>query len=360
MRSKLWVILVLLLLLFGCSSSSDEGNNVTVLTETKEGEYTYIIPFESSDTRSYHGTYQSHYDIIEIGVGLEDYSKSNFPTDDYYVQEGQIIDREMLLNLVSRESDTNTQGLNPSKGASFLTGNGDESIVDPVIVTDVFELDFVKKSKNDFDIDGITLAIIVNKNQTITVDGVDQSYTITDDRLWEYASNAGRKLESYMRTIEGISDMPICILIYSTASSDATLPGGYLGSGYFTGRTGQFTHFSEKWYLIPTTEANNIDSDTYNKLINMKSALKEFLPESINIMGQAKYIDGEISLLKIQITVQGKTYAEIKALTQYCTQLIRDFSEDMRIIVNIKDNDEVVSVIERLSGSDTSTTTYLN
>lgn len=359
MRNKLLVVLVLLLLV-GCSNNSEETNNVTVLTETKEGEYTYIIPFVSTDTRSYHGTYQSHYDIVEIGIGLEDYSKQYFSTDDYYVQEGQVITRDILLSLVARESDTNTQGLNSSKGATFLTGNADESIVDPVIVTDVFELDFVKKSKTDYDIDGITLAIIVNKNQTVTVDGVDQSYTITDERLWEYASNAGRKLESYLRTIDGIADMPICILIYSTASSDATLPGGYIGSGYFTGRTGQFTQMTEKWYLIPTTAASNIDSDTYNKLINMKSAIKEFLPESINIMGQAKYIDGEISLLKIQISVQGKTYAEIKALTQYCTQLIRDFSTDMRLIVNIKDNDEVISVIERLSGSDISTTTYLN
>lgn len=360
MRKKLIMILIMILSLAGCTQTDSEGHDVTILTETNEGEYAYILPFESTDTRSYHGTYQSRYDIIEIGVGLEDYSKAYFPTDDYYAQEGQIITRDILTNLVARESDTNTQGLNPSKGSSFLTGNGDESIIDPVVVTDVFELDFIKKNNNDYTADGITLAIVVNKNQTTTVDGVTTSYTISDDRLWEYASNAGRKLESYLRTLEGIADMPICILIYSTASSDATLPGGYIGSGYFTGRTGQFSQFSEQWVLIPTTEANSLDSDTYNKLVNMKAAIKEFLPESITIMGQAKYVDGAVTLLKIQIGVKGKTYAEIRALTQYCAQLIRDFSEDMRIVVNIKSNDEVVSIIERKSGSSDIATTYLN
>lgn len=362
MRNRSHLIIGLLLSIFmtACSPKEEDSNTQIILTETNKGEYAYLIPFVSSDTRSYHGTYQSRHDINEIGIGLEEYSKVYFAPADYYVQEGVVINRNTLLNLVARESDTNTQGLNPSKGSSFLTGNGDERVVDPVIVTDVFELDFIKKKNTEMTIEGITLAMVVNKNQRVTVDGATVNYTLTDDSLWEYASNAGRKLESYLRTLDGIADMPIYILIYSTASSDETLPGGYIGGGYFTGRSGQFTRFNEKWVLMPTTEGSQIDSDTYNKLLNMKRAVLEFLPESVNIIAEAKYVNNELTLLKIKLRVQGKTYAEVRALTQYCVQLIQDFNKDMRIIVTVDSNDEIVAIIERAIDTDEVLTTYIN
>ena len=359
-RSISIICLILAVFLSACSPNEEDNDTQIVLTETNKGEYAYIIPFVSTDTRSYHGTYQSRHDINEIGVGLEEYSKAYFAPAEYYVQEGVVIDINTLLNLVARESDTNTQGLNPSKGSSFLTGNEDERVVDPVIVTDVFELDFIKKKNTELTIDGITLAMIVNKNQRVTIDGSVVNYTLTEYSLWEYASNAGRKLESYLRTLDGIANMPIYILIYSTASSDETLPGGYIGGGYFTGRSGQFARFSEKWVLMPTIEGSQIDSDTYNKLLNMKRAVLEFLPESVNIIAEAKYVDNVPTLLKIKLRAQGKTYAEIRALTQYCVQLIRDFNNDMRILVTIDSNDEIVAIIERAIESNEVLTTYIN
>lgn len=360
MRKSVLFILAVLLFLAACSPKEESDTNVIILSEANKGEYTYVIPFTASDTRSYHGTYQSRYDMVEIGVGLEEYSKGYFPVNSFYAQEGQLIKRSMLLNLVGRESDTNTQGLNPSKGTPFLTGNGNEMIIDPVIVTDVFELNFIKKNNPNLSIDGVTLAIIVNKNQTITTDGVTRSYTLSDDRLWEYATNAGRKLESYLRSLEGLADIPLCILIYNTASSDATLPGGYIARGYFTGRTGQFSKLDEKWVLMPTTEAGRIDGDTNSKLLNMRQAIVDFLPESVNVMGQAKYIDGQASVLKISVRVQGKTYAEIRALTQYCGQLIRSFNKDIKIIVTISANDQVVAIIEKNHETNEIVTSYLN
>ncbi|MDD3924184.1 MAG: CamS family sex pheromone protein [Erysipelotrichaceae bacterium] len=362
MRKKimLWIMILTMISITGCKNNEDEIDKEIILTETNKGEYAYVIPYEATDTRNYHGTYQSRHDIIEIGSGLERYSKAYFNPDDYYALEGKIITRDILLTLVARESETNAQGLNPSKGSSFKTGNGNDEVVDAVIVTDVFELDFIEKDNQDLTVDGITLAMIVNKRQTVNINGITKEYTLSDDRLWEFASNAGRKLESYLRTFEQVADKPIYILIYSTASSDETLAGQYIGGGYFEGRSGQFDRFDEKWVLIPTSEASAIDSDTYNKFLNMKRAITAFLPESVNIIAEAKYVNNEAEIMKIKIRLQGKTYAEVRALTQYTVQLIRDFNDQIHIIVTIDSNDEIIAIIERQSNSEDISTTYIN
>ena len=46
--------------------------------------------------------------------GLLRISQDIFPTDQYYMQEGQLIDGDTLTNWVSRESETNPEGLNPA------------------------------------------------------------------------------------------------------------------------------------------------------------------------------------------------------------------------------------------------------
>ncbi len=352
MLKKIGVVL-LVLLLAGCQKQDAETKNV--LMETNEGSYTYLIPFKATDTRNYHSTYQSRYDINEIGAGLEEYSHAYFSTEDYYAQEGQIINRSILSDLVGRESDTNPQGLNPAKGSEFMISDS-RSLVDAVIVTDVFELDFVKKTGSLDEVSGITLAIVVNQEQSVN----GSTYRIKEDRLWDYATNAGRKLESYLRTLQSVENTPILLLIYNSVSSDAMLPGGFMGYGYFTGRSGQFVAISEKWVLIPTSEASSLDSETYNQFLNFKSALKEYLPENIGVVGTAKYENDNIRYLRIHVNIQTKTYAEVKSLTQYCAQLTNNFSStNMRLLVHILSNDESFALIERKENERDVSITYV-
>lgn len=361
MRHRWIIVLLICMLLSGCQKNEENNNTMNPLITFDSSSYTYAIPFKATDTRNYHSTYQSRYDMTQIGIGMERYSKEYYDTEDYYALEGQIITRTILSDLVARESENNPQGLNPAKGSEFLTGNKNESIIDAVIVSDVFELDFTKKDNSDFTADGLTVALIVNQNQTITTNGVTRTYRISDDRLWEYASNAGRKLESYLRTLSTVQDIPILVLIYNTSSSDAVLPGGFIGYGHFSGRVGQFTKVSEKWVLIPTNEASELDKETTSQFNAMKNALKEYLPENINIIAQAQYIQDKIEYIRITVAVQAKTYVEVHSLTQYCAQLTQNFTnQDMRLVVHVKSNDETFAIIERSVNEGIPEITYLD
>ncbi len=340
-RRILTAILVSVFLTTACSKEAPETMNV--LPEAGKGSYSYVIPFQATNTRNYHSTYQTEASIYEIGAGMERHSLNYFSPKEYYAREGSVITRSILSDLVGRESDSNPQGLNPEKGSSFAISDS-RSIVDAVVVTDVFELDFVKANDMSYETAGMCIAIVVNPEQTEN----GSVYMIREDRLWDYATNAGRKLESYLRTLKEVQNIPILITIYSSASADEILPGGFLGYAYFSGRSGQFSRIEDSWVLIPTSQAQEKDAEIYNQFLRMKEALKDYLPENIVIMGRAQYENEEAVYLHIRVGVQAKTYVESKSLTQYCAQLLREFtSSNLRIVVEIQSNENIFALIER-------------
>src|SRR5699024_10106720 len=55
---------------------------------------------------------------IAYEEGLLRISKGIFPTDQYFLQEGQIIDEDTMTNWLARESSDNPEGLNPALAAN--------------------------------------------------------------------------------------------------------------------------------------------------------------------------------------------------------------------------------------------------
>jgi protein involved in sex pheromone biosynthesis len=158
----------------------------------------------------------------------------------------------------------------------------------------------------------------------------------------------GRKLEAYLRKIPDMENIPIYITLYNTSSADATLPGKFIADGYFTGRAGQFVKNVEQWVIFPSDAADSLDSVTSSEMKSLRTALKEFIPETIAIVGQARYVDRKLDFLRINVIIQAKTYAELHALTQYLGSLLENFSDKgATIVANVKNYNESVALIQR-------------
>lgn len=356
MKNKWIVISCCLFLIAGCAKRNNENETkpkeegIVVQSQTTD-DYSLSFPYQTSPTRVYHGIYLGSLNANEIGKGLLDYSKKHFNVKDNYLREGQLISYNQLLTLTAREGEDNPQGLNPIKGSMFDIGDG-QTVLDAVVVADVMELNFVSK-ENKNKLQGISLAIVMNQNQVVETNGVETTLTISDERLYEYGSDMGRRLERYLRTLADVdANLPIYITLYSTSSSDATLPGKFIGHGLFKGRSGQFDKLQEQWVLIPTDEALKLDSVTYSQFLLVKSALKEFIPENISLVGTALYQNNNIKSLKIDVNVQAKTYSEINALIQYLALLLDNFDNtDMEIKVVVQQLEDVQGVLQRKVGS---------
>lgn len=351
MKKGILLLIAMLLLLTGCGKQEEDivEEAPTVIAGPAES-YSVLLPFESNILRYAHTS--SNY--IEIGQGLYSYSLNYFSSNSVIVKEGDIIDSYNTTDYPSyrplvllRESASNPYGLNPSSSTNVPIGNG-QTIQGPMIVRDLYEINFVSKEDSS-KLVGISFALVVQEKVT-DLDGT--SYTIAAEELYNYATTAGRKLENYLRSLPEVGDVPILIMIYNSSSSDSSLPGTFIAQGYFNGRSGQFEKVNERWVLFPTTEALSLDSATYSQFEGFSSSIKDFLPENIGIVGKGYYVNNEIKKLLITINVQGKTYTEIYALTEYVVQLAKDFSLETELIIEITSFSDTISVITKEANSD--------
>src|SRR5690554_3839336 len=219
MKRSILVLLVVLLLASCTNDGIDTDDNNQVILPGLVGEYPVSLNFEPSVVRNYHGTYIGSYDLIEIGQQLIEKSKAHFDVDDYILQEGQIINNQRLTALVRRESTENPAGLNPAAGTQFDFGN-DVVLDDPVLVADVIEINFLEASGDGSNLGGIGVAIVFNQVQRVETSTSVTFYEVSDDRMYEYATDVGRKLESYLRTLDQVGDLPIFITLFTTRRVD--------------------------------------------------------------------------------------------------------------------------------------------
>ena len=311
------ILLCLFILLLTACSSEPTVDQRVIIDQDEENEYSIILPFEASTIRQYHGTYLGRADFLEIGSRLEDKSKEYFSVNDYYLSEGQVISNSDLTKLVRRESTDNPYGLNPPAGSEFLVGTSDIAVLDAVVVADIMEIDFYQQSAGDYKLAGLSFAIVLNQS------------------------------------LSDMEDIPIYIGLYVTNPTDAVLPGRYIADGYFTTRGGQFKSNNEQWVLFPSTQASSLDASLADKFNNFKSSITTFIPESIGVVGEARYVDNKTNFLRITLTIQAKTYSEIRALTQYTTELLKDMDQrDFPIVVRINSISETYVLIELSEDND--------
>lgn len=343
MKKKLIITGIILLTVLSACSNPNVENDPTIIERVDNNEYSMILPFVASQIRQYHGTYLGRADFLEIGSRLEDKSKEYFDVDAYYLSEGQVISNTDLGKLVKRESTTNPYGLNPPSGSQFLVGTSDISVPDAVVVADIMEIDFHQQNGGEINLAGMSFAIVLNQS----LDSDNGLVTVSDQVLYDYGSNMGRKLDRYIRSLSDMEDMPLYITLYVTNPSDATLPGRFIADGYFTARGGQFTQNNEQWVLFPSAQATSLDAGLADKFNSLKTSITEFIPESIGVIGEARYVDNTTDFLRITLTIQAKTYSEIRGLTQYVTELLKNIDQrNYPIIVRINSISETLVLIQ--------------
>lgn len=337
------VIVFLILILLSSCTSDINGEDPTIIERLNNNDYSMILPFVASEVRQYHGTYLGRADFLEIGARLEDKSKEHFNVDDYYLSEGQVLTNNELTQLVRRESTDNPYGLNPPSGSEFLVGTSDIAVVDAVVVADVVEIDFYQQSGGETKLAGMSFAIVLNQS----LSSADGLINVSDQVLYEYGSNMGRKLDRYIRSLNDMEDMPIYIALYVTNPSDAVLPGRYIADGYFTARGGQFSLNNEQWVLFPSAQATSIDAGLADKFNALKTRITEFIPESVGVVGEARYVDNQTDFLRLTLTIQAKTYSEIRGLTQFTIELLQDLDQrNFPIVVRINSISETLVLIQ--------------
>lgn len=352
MKKGIIALLLAGVLISGCSTDTtgDTGTDEqTTVVSGAAGEYSILTPFEKSKLRQDYGIYFREADMVEIGRQLQEKSKENFSPNSYYLSEGALLDQERYYNLLAYESDTYPYGLNPRQPATYDMPDG-TVLTNPRFVSDIFEINFHKSADRSV-IDGVSIALVLKRVQVLDA-SLGTTYRVDDDTLYKIGESVGLRLQSYLRTLDGMVDVPIYIGLYVQESDVDTLPGKYLpgyyiGHSYSEGSTSQFARDSEQWMFLNSTQASQTIPQLSSDFSIFKTKVTSFMSdENIGVIGKAFIEDNEVSLLQLQITTGSKTYLELYSLTQYVSQELTAFS-NVPLTIDIRINQNTRFVVSK-------------
>ena len=108
---KIIALLVLVMLLAGCSDAKDTVETQTAndasSTDSLDDTFYRIVKFDINENRSSYYRSFNTVDFQTIGRELEVLSTDEFSTSDYYMAEGQILKYDNMEQLTKRNNDNN-------------------------------------------------------------------------------------------------------------------------------------------------------------------------------------------------------------------------------------------------------------
>nr|WP_321292896.1 CamS family sex pheromone protein [uncultured Trichococcus sp.] len=303
--------------------------------------------YQFSQNRGVSLSLNSTANIKDFEADLLDVAKNVFPTDQYFFQEGQVIDYDTTRLWLGRYSDSNPDGLNPTDN-----GSTDAATREPIYLEQILEQDYMIQNENGFELAGMAIGLAMNSVDYYKVNDVPMEQAISRDKLEEQAKAYADTIISRLRQTEGLESIPIVIGIYEQTAQDSPIGGVYLFEGVSTEGTAisEWITRNESKVVFPlqsgtqTEESSNFD--------NFKNEVQDFFPNLNGIVGEGKYIDGQLMSLEIDIMTQFYGETEIIAFTQHVTDAAGRFlPQNIPVEITIESINGIESFLTRETNS---------
>jgi len=303
--------------------------------------------YQFSQNRGVSLSLNSTANIKDFEADLLDVAKNIFPTDQYYFQEGQVIDYDTTRLWLGRYSDSNPDGLNPTDN-----GSTDAATREPIYLEQILEQDYMIQNENGFELAGMAIGLAMNSIDYYKVNDVPMEQAISRDKLEEQAKSYADTIITRLRQTEGLESIPIVIGIYEQSAQDSPVGGVYLFEGVSTegNAIGEWITRNESKVVFPlqsgtqTEESSNFD--------NFKNEVQDFFPNLNGIVGEGKYVDGQLLSLEIDITTQFYGETEIIAFTQHVTDAAGRFlPQNIPVEITVESINGIESFLTRENDS---------
>lgn len=348
-RKTLLMVISSLLLLSGCGIRPDnpeaEKNEPTEETESESNVVSrnqlgknYYRPALDEDGRYQTSKNRGVTLVLNSGININLFEKDLirlsqeiYPTEDYFIQEGQYLPEDLVNSWLARESEENPEGLNPAE-----KGEGEDRV--PRYLNSILELDFIKESEDESKLSGISIGLALN-----TVDyypayqfGPTLEQEIPESELLNEGKEMADKIVKRMRDIESLEKIPIMVSLYKQAPQDNLAGGVYVAMG--TSNQGATTvdgweTLNEERLIFPLQGQASAEG---NAFANFQSEVEAFFPNISGITGRAHYVNDQLESLKIEIMTQFYGETEMISYTQFLKQSAATYlpaDVDIEIIV---------------------------
>ena len=380
-RKALWIcnFVCSLVLLIGCSAppvppaqeNTTEEETLTkqlLSNEATSNYYRTILPYKTSPTRglvySRYSKMKNRYDIDTFDLALMRESQSYFNPDELYFQEGQILTKPVVQQLLSKkltaaelkkelESDPDYVeiGLNPSEDEKMKI-DGLEGT--PTYIAYLLEKDYLNQ---DGEIEGITIGLALNPYQVWKNElGYEQTVQLDESELITKGQAIAQELLTTLRGQEGMEEVPMMIGLYIVQEESAVTPGRMVAKTFVSEKSSQIKDWesiNERYYLLPDQETLAYDANLSNQFSAFKETIKEYYPHYYGVIGIAHFLNDQLTNLEITVNIQFYGLAEKLSFHQLLAQLIPEtFSPEYNINVVVRASDEIYGILQRSSNSD--------
>ncbi|MER1998203.1 MAG: CamS family sex pheromone protein [Lysinibacillus sp.] len=319
--------------------------------QLNDSYYKTLVPYKESVARGLVvSNMNTKYNIKEVENGLMRISQNEFPTDEYYFQEGQYIDSDMVKYWVARENQTGDkgseyQGLNPSSEDKSGNELPPEKKAEkaPIYLAHVVEQNYLTKtSDNKVAIGGVSIGLALNSIYYYQKEQYGEFYEqkIDDAKLEAEGKKIAEEVVDRLRQRVGLEEVPIVVALYKQEPKNSIVPGTYFAySVADKGKNdlGDWKGINEKFVTFPLNNPEDVYREMNKKFQNFKQDIDKYFSNYTSVIGTGFYQNNTISSLEIEIPIQFYGTSELIGFTQYLTGvMLQQLPNDLVITIEIK------------------------
>lgn len=314
-------------------------------------------------------------DINELETGLMRHSKDVFDPDDYYFQSGQYVTDEMIYDWLERKMTDEQveqyfeenpdsrvtreelqQGLNPP-----LSDDEDEDAHrdNPKYLSHILEQNYLLKTEgNKVELGGVSIGLALKSTYRFQTEPYGPYYyeELSDDEIMKNGKDIAEKVLQRLRQIDALNGVPILIALYKQESHSSLVPGNFIAKTLVDPQNMKISEWepiNEDYVLFPSENADKNHYEDASRMNDFTNEVAEFFPNYVGVVGKGFYIDDELNQLKIDITIEFKSQAEVVGFAQYLYGLvIETFPNYIAVEVNVKSPFRQEILLNRNAGKD--------
>lgn len=350
------VLLCTLLSLTSCQSQVSEEDEVVQDEEEtsekqeksivpddplSEDKYKMILPYKTSAARGViTEQVENRLDIDEMEEGLRRQSKTVFDPEEYYFQEGQYLEEDIVKELID--------DLNPEKPDEDMSEKEEKKHKKkhPRYLSHIQEQNYLTKNDDDnAKLEGISIGLAMKSSY---------ERDISKDEMMKQGKKIAEEVLDEIRDNDEADDVPVMIAIYREEDEGSPVPGNFVAKTKIDkgeSSIGDWSNVKEDNALFPDDEAPDKYHDD-NKLVEeFDKEIQEFFPNYVGVIGRGFYIDEDLQKLTMEIPIDFYGKGEVIGFTQYANGLIKEiFPDYYDIELEVTESNETESVIYREAG----------
>ena len=333
---KLSLILLLSLLLVGCSSN--EPDQDVKKLQISEDYYEIVSPYKKGVGNNYSitGVY-NNYDLDEIEKWLMNLSMKYFKVSNSYYQAGQYLKEKDLKKLLSRDM------LNDIEEIKI-----DGVKLKPTYISYIHEQNYLDA---DGKLKGISLGIVLNPYQEyINEYGAYLYKTVNENTLIEYGKQASKKLLDYLINDKKLSKNKFLIALYIESKPNDVLPGSFRYVGITSRNSINFKAVNYKYEYLKSDVVMSNDNALYNIIVSLENKVKAINDEAY-ISGTVLYVDNQVSEVEIDVNNSYLNLSDLIMISQIVNdEMNNSFPKYLKVKTLIRENNDVKAVANKENG----------